>query len=270
MLVQRRVVNDTIDVMNWIQRSGLLLGVFPALEAAAPELRAWWTSRRGGASAQPYDDLNLGLGTGDRPEHVHGNRRRLLRALDISPENVACGSQVHGSRIAIVHEGGNRRGTDGFITTARGLALVISTADCYPVAVYAPSEKVLAALHVGRKGAALGIIRKTVDMMVKRYSIDTCGALALIGPGICRKCYAVYPRTAALYSEKHIKRYNNEYHLDLRSHCRDQLIESGLKRRNIFQADLCTSCNPHLFYSHRRDGAKTGRHWMLAMIGPSP
>ena len=189
--------------------------------------------------------------------------------LGIPPEHIVRGSQVHGSRIAIVHKGGIRRGTDGFITTSRRLALVISTADCYPVAVYAPSEKVLAALHVGRSGATLGIISKALDTMVNRYSIDTGGALAVIGPGICKRCYTVYPRTAALFPERHIQRYHDECHLDLRSHCRDQLLDGGLKRRNIFQTDLCTSCNPELFYSHRRDGGVTGRHWMLAMIGPS-
>jgi hypothetical protein len=31
-------------------------------------------------------------------------------------------------------------------------------------------------------------------------------------------------------------------------------------------ADLCTSCNPELFYSHRRDGAQTGRQAGIAWL----
>ncbi|HUV36463.1 MAG TPA: polyphenol oxidase family protein [Patescibacteria group bacterium] len=256
--------------MEWISRSGILLGTVPALGAVAPELRVWCTSRPGGTSPHPYDSLNLGSGTGDRPEHVRENRHRLLSVLAIPPERVARCVQVHGSRVAIVHGGGTRRETDGLITTARRLALAISTADCYPVAVYAPSEKVLAALHVGRSGAALGIIRTAIETMEDRYSIDTRGTLAVIGAGICRRCYTVYPETAARFPAKYIHRRNDAYYLDLLSHCTNQLLEGGLKRRNIFRADLCTSCNHELFYSHRRDHGRTGRHWMLAMIEPSP
>jgi copper oxidase (laccase) domain-containing protein len=28
---------------------------------------------------------------------------------------------------------------------------------------------------------------------------------------------------------------------------------------------LCTACNPHLFFSHRRDRGRTGRH--IAVVG---
>lgn len=256
--------------MEWITRSGIPLGVIPAVGAVAPELHVWCTSRSGGTSAPPYDSLNLGTGTGDRPGKVRENRRRLLHALGIPAKRVARGVQVHGSRIAIVHRGGVYRGTDGFITTTRRLALAINTADCYPVVVYAPSEKALASLHVGRGGAILGIIPAALEKMRTDHSIDAPHAIAIIGPGICKRCYTVYQETAGCFPARYVHRKNNAYHLDLPALVTDQLLQGGLKRRNIFRANLCTSCNPGLFYSHRRDGGDTGRHWMLAMIGPSP
>ena len=34
----------------------------------------------------------------------------------------------------------------------------------------------------------------------------------------------------------------------------------------VESAGLCTSCNPELFYSHRRDGEKTGRQAGIAWL----
>lgn len=256
--------------MEWITRSGIPLGVVPAIGAVAPELHVWCTSRPGGTSPPPYASLNLGAGTGDLPENVRENRRRLLHALGIPAKRVTHGVQVHDSRIATVHRGGVHRGTDGFITITRRLALAINTADCYPVVVYAPSEKVLAALHVGRSGAMLGIIPAALTKMRIDYSIEVSHAVAIIGPGICKRCYTVYRETAERFPAPYVYRKKNDYHLDLLALVMDQLLRGGLKRRNIFRSGLCTSCNPGLFYSHRRDGGDTGRHWMLAMIGPAP
>ena len=269
MLMRPGFVNETIDAMEWITRSGIQLGVVPALAAVAPELRLWFTTRSGGTSSNPYESLNLGEKTGDRPGNIRENRNRLLSALNLSPERIVRCDQVHGSRVSYVDRGGVQSKTDGVITRERNLALVISTADCYPVIAYAPSEKVLGALHVGRSGAALGIIRVALEMMKSHYSIDTRGTVAVIGAGICKRCYTVYPETAALFPAAHVDRSGGACRLDLLSHCTDQLLECGLKRRNIFNASLCTSCNPELFYSHRRDHGVTGRHWTVAMIGPS-
>lgn len=268
MLIRLRVVNETMDAMEWSTQSGIKLGVFPVLEAVAPMLRIWFTSRQGGVSPVPFESLNLGEGTGDQKVNVSENRRRLLSALDIPASRVVRAGQIHGSRIAIVKRGGIHRGTDGLITTTRRLALVISTADCYPVAIYSPPDKVLAALHVGRNGASLGIIRSALDTLAMNYAVSMRDTIAVLGPGICARCYSIHRETAALFPKKYVHRRSGSYHLDLLSHSVDRLIEGGLNRHNIYRADLCTSCNAEHLFSHRRDGGTAGRHWMVAMIGP--
>jgi hypothetical protein len=45
--------------------------------------------------------------------------------------------------------------------------------------------------------------------------------------------------------------------LDLTAVATRLLEEAGVE--NVEQSGLCTSCNPELFYSHRRDGERTGR-----------
>ena len=45
--------------------------------------------------------------------------------------------------------------------------------------------------------------------------------------------------------------------LDLTAVATRLLGEAGVE--GIEQSGLCTSCNPELFFSHRRDGERTGR-----------
>jgi purine-nucleoside/S-methyl-5'-thioadenosine phosphorylase / adenosine deaminase len=52
--------------------------------------------------------------------------------------------------------------------------------------------------------------------------------------------------------------------LDLTAVTRALLTRAGVTE--VESADLCTSCNPELFYSHRRDGERTGRQAGLVWI----
>jgi copper oxidase (laccase) domain-containing protein len=45
--------------------------------------------------------------------------------------------------------------------------------------------------------------------------------------------------------------------LDLRAIAERQLRDLGVER--VEHVDLCTSCRPDLFFSHRRDNGVTGR-----------
>jgi len=255
--------------MEWITRSGLTLGTFPPLKAIAPGLDVFITTRGGGTSGAPFDSLNLGGTLGDHPAHIQRNRELVLAALGITARRLARTGQIHGSKIAVVTRGGHYGGFDGFVTERRGLTLAISTADCYSVVIYSPPEKALAALHVGRRGAEQGIVGRALGIMRTMYRIDPAYAVAIIGPGICEKCYTVSREDAARFPRE-VKRYEHgAWHLDLGAFIRGDLIRHGLRRKNILSSRLCTACNPALFFSHRRDCRITGRHWTLATIRPA-
>ena len=256
--------------MHWTEMNGLKLGGFASLGILAPELTLVFSSRIGGFSAPPFDSLNLGDGIGDDPEAVRLNRGKLLDTIGFAPASVARGSQVHGTRIDTVDSGGLRDATDGLITTRRGLALAISTADCYPVFIYSPTEKVLAALHVGRRGAKGGIIGKALGILYDKHRIDPYTTIAVAGPGICGDCYTVSRGDAAGFPDGAVRENNGEHRLDLLRFCELELLKAGLRPENIKSAGLCTSCSADLCYSYRRDGGRTGRHWTIAAIGPSP
>ncbi|UCF05703.1 MAG: laccase domain-containing protein [bacterium] len=257
-------------MIAWIDRAGIEVGTFPVLDALAPECKVYITTRSGGVSTGRFESLNLGEGVGDRRRNIIQNRRKLYASLQINPYAVARAVQVHGARIEVVTRGGVYRGVDGFVTSARGLTLVVNTADCFPLVIYAPSEKVLATLHAGWSGASLGIVPKAFEILNGRFSINTGHTIGLIGPGICKNCYTVPKARSERFPEQFKKRGKSGWHLDLLSYCIEQLTSCGLERRNIFSANLCTSCDPELFFSHRRDGGHTGRQWTLATIERSP
>jgi len=52
--------------------------------------------------------------------------------------------------------------------------------------------------------------------------------------------------------------------LDLAEVARRQLREAGVQR--IETAGVCTSCDPERFFSHRRDGGRTGRQAGLVWL----
>ena len=54
--------------------------------------------------------------------------------------------------------------------------------------------------------------------------------------------------------------------LDLAEVARRLLERAGVER--IESAGLCTRCEPGLFFSHRREGGRTGRQGSLVWIEP--
>jgi hypothetical protein len=78
---------------------------------------------------------------------------------------------------------------------------------------------------------------------------------AAIGPGIGPCCYEVGEEVLSQF--EHLDGVATGQRLDLTAVATRLLAVAGVERVN--PSGLCTSCNPELFYSHRRDGERTGR-----------
>lgn len=87
--------------------------------------------------------------------------------------------------------------------------------------------------------------------------------MAVLGPGIGACCYEVGPEV--LESFAHLEGIARGRMLDLRAVVRQQLEGGGVEQ--IEDVDLCTSCHPDLFFSHRRDRGVTGRQAGLVVRG---
>jgi YfiH family protein len=202
---------------------------------------ALFTTRRGGVSAPPFDTLNLGRWTGDDPAAVEENRARVLALT--GARRFAFGRQVHG---ATVRRDGDGEEADGQVTRERGVAPMVLTADCLPIALAAPGG--VGMLHAGWRGLAAGIVEAGVE------ALGGASAAAL-GPCARGCCYEVGDEVRAALG---LEPAGGPEPLDLPAIARERLRAAGVGA--VHDSGLCTMCGDRsLFFSHRRDGGRTGR-----------
>jgi len=240
----------------------------PPIFSAIPGLVALQTTRSGGVSEAPQDSLNLAWHTGDEPEHVRENYRRLCEYLEISPESIVTTGQVHGTEVALVTAPGNLDGCDALITHVRGLFVGIMTADCYPVLIHDPRTGASGAAHAGWQGAAGRIAEKTVNAMRDAFGTRPQECLAWVGTGISGEHYEIGGEVAARFDRRYLEPSpsgEGRQLLDLSAANRDQLLEAGLPPAQVQCSEFCSYRDAGRFFSYRRDHGKTGR--MLALIG---
>lgn len=224
-----------------------------------PGGRAVFTTRRGGFSRAPFASLNLGRLTGDDPDAVGRNRELLQTRL---PGRMAMIRQVHGTRIVRRDSLAQASGpapegmleeADGQATAVRGIAPLVLTADCLPIAV--TGEGAASIVHAGWRGLADGIVVRAVEAV--RELAGSAGKLvAAIGPGAGPCCYEVGEEVHARFAG--YQQARRGANLDLKSIAAQQLGTAGVA--TVHDAGLCTICSPSwMFYSHRRDRGVTGR-----------
>lgn len=233
--------------MEWREAGGVRW-----LEADLGGARAAFSTRLGGVSEPPYDSLNLGLLTEDSEEAVTENRRRLAQALGLAPAQVVFARQVHGTRLIEHPRTGEVGEADGHVVTEPGLAPLVFVADCLPVALRGPGG--VALVHAGWRGLAGGIIAAGAEAVAATQ--------AAIGPGIGPCCYEVGEEVLSAFAG--LGDVADGRMLDLPEVARRLLAEAGVEQ--VESAGLCTSCEPELFFSHRRDAGRTGRQAGIAWI----
>jgi len=244
------------------------------------KVAAGFTTRNGGVSRAPFNSLNLGFNTEDPKSNVEGNRSTLSRAFGIPPHQLLTVRQVHGTDLLIIDEPNPDLShflnieCDAIVTNQPGIMIGILVADCYPVILFDPVRQVAAAVHVGWRGAAGGILARTLMTMRENFNCMMHDIRAAIGPGIGGHLYEVDRpvREAFRQGAGHWELCSKEvglgkWHLDLRQACRLQLRDAGIEEGQIDAAAECTCCHKELFYSYRRDKRQTGRHLGFVMLG---
>jgi YfiH family protein len=166
---------------------------------ARPGVAHGFFTREGGVSGGLYASLNCGFGSGDAPENVAENRARAMRGLDVAPDALVTCYQVHSPSVVEVQAPWRREEApraDAMVTTRRGLALGILTADCAPVLFADAEAGVIGAAHAGWRGAIGGVCEATLAAMVKHGARPERVAAA-IGPTIAQPSYEVGPEFPA-------------------------------------------------------------------------
>ena len=236
-------------------------------ETAPSAFRVAFTTRVGGVSEGDFASLNLGILTDDDPVRVVENRKRLCEAVGADAETATMAWQVHGGKVTKAKPRGIVERTtfeqcDGLWTDRPGQAMALVTADCYPVAIAGLTERGrvpgLCVLHVGWRGLLEGIAQAGAEALGGER------LTAMIGPGIGPCCYEVGDEVAGPFRERFGDGVFVDGRLDLAAATEQALTEAGVQ--SVERSGHCTSCEPELFFSHRRDRGRTGRQGVIAYI----
>ena len=192
------------------------------------------------------------------------------------PYPVIQGHQVHGSRVAVVDRPGMTReeleGYDAFVTNLPGVAIGVRTADCVPVLLYDPVERVVAAVHAGWKGTVLHISKGALEAMGQEFGSRPENILAVIGPSIGPDSFQVGEEVAEKFKEAGFPMdeiwsfrgpgdgtpMSGGHHIDLWKANRWLLEQLGIPPESIEVVGIDTFTTPSLF-SARREGVACGR-----------
>jgi YfiH family protein len=229
--------------------------------AALDGIRHAFFTRAGGVSEGLYASLNAGVGSQDAPNKVAENRARMAAAVGVPTECLLTCYQIHSPEVVTATTpwpANARPRADAIVTTARGLAIGISTADCGPVLFADAQARVIGAAHAGWRGAFSGVLEATIAAM------ERCGAqreriFAALGPMIRQRNYEVGPEFVARLVEteqnntrffKPAARPGGHALFDLPGYIAARLAEAGIV--HVEDIGRCTYAEPQDFFSYRR------------------
>jgi YfiH family protein len=195
--------------------------------------------------------------TADVPERVEENRARLCAAVGADAARLTLNRQEHRSTINRAHAGRRDEPGDGLWTDEPGVPMLKLTADCVPIAVTSRSGRALALLHAGWRGLLEGVVAAGVAALDGARS-------ACIGPAIGPCCYEVGEDVARPFVDRFGAGVVVGRNADLWAASEHALREASVA--SVDRIDVCTSCNPELFFSHRRDAGLTGRQGVIGYV----
>jgi len=246
---------------------------FASLEGHVPH--AVFT-RRGGVSPPPWDSLNLGGTVGDDPQRVAENKRRALDVFGRRPESLFEVWQVHGCQVAIAHAPRPPQAplpqADAILTDRSEVTLLMRFADCVPILLYDPRQRVIGLAHAGWQGTVRGVALAAVQQMQAHYRSRPEDILAALGPSIGPDHYqvgqdvvqALQQALGKEQAEPFLFYRDNGIFLDLWAANRYWLERAGVHQIEV--AALCTACHTEDWYSHRAHRGRTGRFGVMIAL----
>jgi YfiH family protein len=223
-----------------------------------------------------YSGVNLCDYVGDDALRVLDARISLAMQLGIDLDDLIMPRQTHSCRVAVIDERFRSldidrqevelEGVDALVTTLRGVAIGVNTADCVPIVLADKQAGVLGVVHAGWRGTVGRIARAAVEEMCRQGAVARHLQVAM-GPSICQKCFEVGDEVVAAFSQAHFdmasivvrNAHTGKAHIDLRIANRDVLVDAGVPSAQIVLSQHCSRCEHERFFSARRLGTASGR-----------
>ncbi len=195
----------------------------------------------------------------------------FLNALGLKEENLCRVKQVHGNVVLEATQArlsSERMEADGLYTHDGGVILGILTADCVPVFFVDPVHQVVGLAHAGWRGIYAGIIQAMVKTLQKRFGSEPQKLQIAFGPSIRKCCYEVGPEFRdyfpGYYYEAAVP--SGRRCVDLTGAISALLFAQGILPENLFDTQICTSCQNDRFFSARKDRGSPERIFSILQI----
>jgi len=221
-----------------------------------------------------YKSLNCGPGSGDSSKTVNENLKIISRKIGCKKNRLILLNQIHSNKIFFINKGKKKKLVgDGIITSQKGFALGILTADCAPVMFYDPKNGLVGAAHAGWKGAYKRIVKKMTKFFIKKGS-SIKNLNVVIGPCISQSNYEVKMDFKNKFLKQNKKNKNHflnkkdKIYFSLKDYIKAELVNLGINNIEIINKDTYSPKNN--FFSARRSLKKNcldyGRNISVIMI----
>lgn len=228
-------------------------------------------------------DGNIGFGAPRDPNDAWMMRRQWCQWAEVDPESMVTVRQVHGAEVMVAKAEDAGRGArpgsdpvgtaDALITADPGVVLITLHADCLPILLCDPTTPAIASVHAGWRGTTLDVAGATVAAMERQFGSQPRNMRAYLGASIGACCYEVGVEVVDAWRQQAndeadtALRWNGaKWLLDLRAANRLLLLRAGLRADLIELSAVCTRCQSDEWFSHRGQGANTGRFGALIAL----
>ncbi|MDO5564060.1 MAG: peptidoglycan editing factor PgeF [Eubacteriales bacterium] len=245
---------NKLDNYNWINNS--------------------FSTRFGGKSSGCFYSMNLSNLRDETKEKVDINRKIYANAINAEYNKMVYALQRHTTNILTIDKNNINNNIynndfdldfiDGFITNEKDIVLCTKHADCTPIYLVDTNKKVIALLHSGWMGTLNNISKNAINIFKEKYNSNPKNIISIIGPSICASCFEIKDDVEQLFLKKdknyksNIIKKDNKTYMNLWEINKRNLINEGLDEENIDIVNLCTKCNPEIFFSHRYHGKDRG------------
>ena len=179
--------------------------------------------------------------------------------INKNSKNIFLLHQVHSNKFVFIGKDfkfkKNKIKADAIITDQKKLPIAVLTADCVPILLFDRKKIMIAALHVGWRGAFKDIIKKVINLMVKKGCKQN-DINAAVGPCITQKNYNIkedFQKKFLKKDKKNIiffKKKKNKTYFDLPNYVKTQLKFNKITKIDMKNIDTFDKKNN--FFSARR------------------
>ncbi len=219
---------------------------------------------------------NMALHCGGNLTEIIANRKRLVKEIGISLSQCTFANQTHSDHIVKVTQADAGKGAfqaadaiqdcDALYTRESNLLIGVFTADCVPILLFDPIEKIICAIHSGWMGTTKQITTKTMQVLITQEGCLAQNIYAYIGASIAFRSFEVgkevvdqikalpFDTTPFIAYQKNEKAF-----IDNKGLNQQMLINSGVQKDHIIIDKNDTFAENESFFSYRRN-KQCGRH----------